>query len=365
MGAKKRPASQKAAAEPEPTGVHEEEVVEIDPPAPPDWNFDPLDEEAISRIEAFLSIPEEERYTGILLGWPGFTAKDLKAGVARIAEQRREAVIPEEEEGREKELIQAQLIRSVSARIDDMDAARAQINDFSASMSSQLLSDNTFESSTKVVSILSSLVTKAAALASQAKEGLDAGLVTACQLRDAQARISGLEEKLDKVNRELHTSRGNEVVLQSQLGSAREASRAALVCEVAAKNAENVVRQELEAAREEMKTVKEELAVEKQAMQDQLRKNEELGVEKELVEARLADAAQYFFGKGRVDAMRDPESDRANWDPDRDETALDTQYPDLANMGQEEEVDSPPSKEKYGDQEMVDGCESVTGSKPV
>ncbi|XP_074314468.1 uncharacterized protein LOC141649684 [Silene latifolia] len=239
-----------------------------------------------------------------------------------------------------------------------MDAARARINEFSAKMGGQLLSANTLESSTKVVSILTSLVTKAAELASQAKEGLDVGLATACQLRDAQARVSSLEEKLDKVNRELHTSRGNEVVLQSQLATAREASRAAIVCEVAAKNAEKVVRQELEA-------VKGELAAEKQAMQDQLRKNEELGAEKELVEARLADVAQYFFGKGRVDAMRDPESDRANWDPDRDETALDTQYPDLANMGQEEEVDSPPSKEKSGDQEMMDGCESVTGSKPT
>ncbi|XP_074318531.1 uncharacterized protein LOC141655345 [Silene latifolia] len=269
----------------------------------PDWNFDPLDEEVISRIEAFLSIPEEERAWPASLGrdllprymktklsvvkvpkgkpsstalslfrssarLASFTAKDLKAGVARIAEQsksqeasgsdktldvlvsnvqspqepprlvspevvqaskrRRETVVPEEE-GREKEPIQAQPIRSVSARMDDMDAARAQIDGFSASMSSsQLLSDNNFDSSTKVVYILSSLVTRAAALASQAKEGLEAGLVTACQLRDAQARISSLEEKLDKVNRELHISRGNEVVLQSQLGSATEASRAAL-----------------------------------------------------------------------------------------------------------------------------------------
>ncbi|XP_074288400.1 uncharacterized protein LOC141613562 [Silene latifolia] len=117
-----------------------------------------------------------------------------------------------------------------------MDAARARIDEFSAKMGSQLLSANTLESSTKVVSILTSLVTKAAELASQAKEGLDVGLATACQLRDAQARVSSLEEKVDKVNRELHTSRSNEVVLQSQLGTAREASRAAIVCEVAAKN---------------------------------------------------------------------------------------------------------------------------------
>ncbi|XP_074301153.1 uncharacterized protein LOC141632506 [Silene latifolia] len=168
-------------------------------------------------------------------------------------------------------------------------------------MGGQLLSANTLESSTRVVSILTSLVTKAAELAAQAKEGLDVGLATACQFRDAQARILTLEEKLDKVNRELHTSRGNEVVLQSQLATARETSRAAIVCEVAAKNAEKVVRQELEA-------VKGELAVEKHAMQDQLRKNEELGAEKELVEARLVDLCSTFFGKGRVDAMRDPES---------------------------------------------------------
>ncbi|XP_074314592.1 uncharacterized protein LOC141649814 [Silene latifolia] len=76
MGAKKRPASQRAAAatvEPEPTDIQEEEVREIDPPAravafkyqdsvsSPDWNHDPLDEEAIARIDAFLAIPEEER----------------------------------------------------------------------------------------------------------------------------------------------------------------------------------------------------------------------------------------------------------------------------------------------------------------
>ncbi|XP_074265093.1 uncharacterized protein LOC141587511 [Silene latifolia] len=241
-----------------------------------------------------------------------FSAKDLKAGVARIAEQsksqeasgsdktldilvseiqplqdpprvispeivqaqkrKREAVILAEEEG-EKQPIPAQPLRSirqVPTRIDDMDDARARIDEFSAKMSDQLLSASTLESSTRVVSILTSLVTRAAELASQAREGLDAG----------QARL------------------GNEVVLQSQLGTAKEAVRAAVVCEVAAKNAEKAVRQELEA--------------EKQAMQDQLRKNEELAAEKELVEARLGDLCSSFFGKGRVDAMRDPRIDRAN-----------------------------------------------------
>ncbi|XP_074305131.1 uncharacterized protein LOC141640139 [Silene latifolia] len=88
----------------------------------PDWSCDPLDEEAVSRIEAFLAIPEEERtwpaslgrellprymktkLTGVRVpkGKPSstalslfrssarlasFSAKDLKAGVARIAEQ--------------------------------------------------------------------------------------------------------------------------------------------------------------------------------------------------------------------------------------------------------------------------------------
>ncbi|XP_074321646.1 uncharacterized protein LOC141658643 isoform X2 [Silene latifolia] len=79
----------------------------------PDWSFDPLDEEAISRIEAFLAIPEEERTWPASLGrellprymkakltgvrvpkvfrssarLASFSAKDLKAGVARIAEQ--------------------------------------------------------------------------------------------------------------------------------------------------------------------------------------------------------------------------------------------------------------------------------------
>ncbi|XP_074274224.1 uncharacterized protein LOC141598330 [Silene latifolia] len=153
----------------------------------------------------------------------------------------------------------------------------------------------------------------AVALTSQAKE-----------FKDARAKIVGLEERLDKVNHELHTSRGNESVLQSQQGSAREASRAAQACEVAAKNAKKVARKELEAVRRELEAVRRELVAEKQAMQDQLKKNEDLGAEKELVETRLADAAQYFFGKGRVDAMSDPESDRAKWDPDRDKTALDT-----------------------------------------
>ncbi|XP_074306411.1 uncharacterized protein LOC141641655 [Silene latifolia] len=233
-----------------------------------------------------------------------FSAKDLKAGVARIAEQsksqeasgsdktldilifdvqppqdpprvmspeivqaqkrKREDVILEEEEG-EKQPIPAQPLRSirqVPARIDDMDDARARIDEFSAKMSDQLLSASTLESSTRVVSILTSLVTRAAELASQAREGLDAGLATACQLRDAQARVSSLEEKLDKVNRDLHTSRGNEVVLQSQLGTARESTRAAIVCEVAAKNAEKVVSRSWKARSE--------------AMQDRLRKNEEL-----------------------------------------------------------------------------------------
>ncbi|XP_074297950.1 uncharacterized protein LOC141628752 [Silene latifolia] len=233
MGAKKRPASQKAVAEPEPKDIHEEEVLEIDPPAPPDWNFDPLDEDGVSRIEDFLSVPEEER------AWPASLGRDLLP-------RRREDVIPEKE-GREKKHIQAQPIRSVkqvSARMDDMDAARAHINEFSASMSGQLLSANTLDSSTKVVSILSSLVTKSVELASQAKE-----------LRDAHARVSSLEEKLDKVNRDC-THPG-------------------------------VVRQELEAVREELKTVKEELTAEKQAMQDQLRKNEKLGAEKEIVKALL------------------------------------------------------------------------------
>ncbi|XP_074315731.1 uncharacterized protein LOC141651942 [Silene latifolia] len=307
MGAKKRPApqkaaaSQKVAAESEPSDVQEEEVMEIGPPA-------------LFRSSAKLA---------------SFTAKYLKVGVARIAEQSKS----QEATGSDKMLdilvsdVQPPQDppRQVSARIDDMDAARARIDEFSAKMGSQLLSANTLESSTKVVSILTSLVTKAAELASQAKEGLDVGLAIACQLRDAQARVSSLEEKVDKVNRELHTSRSNEVVLQSQLGTAREASRAAIVCEVAAKNAEKAVRQELE-------SVREELAAEKQAMQDQLKKNEELGAEKELVEARLADAAQYFFGKGRVDAMRDPDSDRANWDSDRGEAALDAQH--IANLRQ-------------------------------
>ncbi|XP_074287599.1 uncharacterized protein LOC141612716 [Silene latifolia] len=208
---------------------------------------------------------------------------------SRLKKRKREDVILEEEEG-DKEPIQAQPLRSirqVPARVDDMDDARARIDEFSAKMSDQLLSANTLESSTRVVSILTFL-------ASQAREGLDAGLATACQLRDAQAKVANLEEKLDRLNRDLHTSRGNEVVLQSQLGTAKESVRAAIVCEVAAKNAEKVARQELEA--------------ERQAMQDQLRKNEELAAEKELVEARLAIFARYFFGKGRVDAMRDPES---------------------------------------------------------
>ncbi|XP_074314522.1 uncharacterized protein LOC141649740 [Silene latifolia] len=278
----------------------------------PDWNHDPLDEEAIARIDAFLAIPEEERtwpaclgrellprymktkLTGVKVpkGKPSstalslfrssarlasFSAKDLKAGVARIAEQsksqetsgsdktldilisdvqppqdpprivspevvqaqkrKREDVILEEEEG-DKEPIQAQPLRSirqVPARIDDMDDARARIDEFSARMSDQLLSTSTLDSSTRVVSILTSLVTRAAELASQAREGLDLWVSTLVGLGTPVPRL------------------------------------------------------------------------------------------RELVEARLADAAQYFFGKGRVDAMRDPESDRADWNPDRDETALDAQ----------------------------------------
>ncbi|XP_074278312.1 uncharacterized protein LOC141601904 [Silene latifolia] len=172
-----------------------------------------------------------------------FSAKDLKAGVARIAEQsksqeasgsdktldilvseiqplqdlprvispeivqaqkrKREDDILAEEEG-EKQPIPAQPIRSirqVPARIDDMDDARARIDEFSAKMSDQLLSASTLESSTRVVSILTSLVTRAAELASQAREGLDA-VTLACRLRDAQARVSSLEEKLDKLNRD-------------------------------------------------------------------------------------------------------------------------------------------------------------------
>ncbi|XP_074315938.1 uncharacterized protein LOC141652356 [Silene latifolia] len=37
----------------------------------PDWNHDPLDEEAIARIDAFLSIPEEERT------WPACLGREL------------------------------------------------------------------------------------------------------------------------------------------------------------------------------------------------------------------------------------------------------------------------------------------------
>ncbi|XP_074307809.1 uncharacterized protein LOC141642779 [Silene latifolia] len=134
-------------------------------------------------------------------------------------------------------------------------------------------------------------MTSAAAVASQAKEGLDARLISACQLRDARAKIRSLEERLDRVNHELHLSRGNEMVLQSQLGSIREACKAAQVYEVAAKNAEKAAGKELEAVRGELEAVKCELVVERQAMQYQLKKSEELGAEKELVEARFADAA--------------------------------------------------------------------------
>ncbi|XP_074265768.1 uncharacterized protein LOC141588213 [Silene latifolia] len=253
----------------------------------PDWNHDPLDEEAVARIDAFLSIPEEERTWPASLGrellprymktklsgvrvpkgkpsstalslfrssarLASFSAKDLKAGVARIAEQsksqeasgsdktldilvsdvqppqepprlvspevvqaskrRREDVIPEEEGG-EKEPIQAQPIRSirqVSVRIDDMDAARARINKFSAKMGGQLLSANTLESSTKVVSILTSLVTKAAELVSQAKEGLDVGLAR-LSARGCQARVSTRKKKrirLTVVGQELEVVKG-------------------------------------------------------------------------------------------------------------------------------------------------------------
>ncbi|XP_074270560.1 uncharacterized protein LOC141594411 [Silene latifolia] len=142
----------------------------------------------------------------------------------------------------------------VPAQFSDMEAARAQINDFSANMSGQLLSDNVVESSTKVVALLSSLMANAAALTSQAKEGLDAGLITACQLKDARAKIVSLEEELDGVNHEFHTSKSIESVLQSQLGSAREASRAAQACEVAAKNAEKVARKELQCNNLDYKT---------------------------------------------------------------------------------------------------------------
>ncbi|XP_074296941.1 uncharacterized protein LOC141627606 [Silene latifolia] len=287
----------------------------------PDWNHDPLDEEAIARIDAFLAIPEEERawpaclgrellprymktkLTGVKVpkGKPSstalslfrssarlasFSAKDLKAGVARIAEQsksqetsgsdktldilisdvqppqdlprivspevvqaqkrKREDDILEEEEGG-KQPIPAQPLRSirqVPARIDDMDDARARIDEFSAKMSDQLLSASTLDSSTRVVSILTSLVTRAAELASQAREvsWLDLWGHSLVGLRDACAKITNLEEKLDRLNRDLHTSRGNEVVLQSQLATAKESTRAAIVCEVAAKNAEKAVR---------------------------------------------------------------------------------------------------------------------------
>ncbi|XP_074293705.1 uncharacterized protein LOC141620839 [Silene latifolia] len=191
----------------------------------PDWSCDPLDEEAVSRIEAFLAIPEEERtwpaslgrellprymktkLTGVRVpkGKPSstalslfrssarlasFSAKDLKAGppqdpprvaspeIVQAQKRKREDVILEEEEG-EREPI----------RVDQLGAAE---------------------------------------LASQAKEGLDVGLAAACQFNDAQAKVANLEEKLDRLNRDLHTSRGNEVVLQSQLGTAKEATRAAI-----------------------------------------------------------------------------------------------------------------------------------------
>ncbi|XP_074278491.1 uncharacterized protein LOC141602080 [Silene latifolia] len=133
-----------------------------------------------------------------------FSAKDLKAGVTRIAEQsksqetsgsdktldilisdvqppqdpprivspeviqaqkrKREDDILEEEEGG-KQPISAQPLRSirqVPARVDDMDDARARIDEFSAKMSDQLLSASTLDSSTRVVSILTSLITRAA-----------------------------------------------------------------------------------------------------------------------------------------------------------------------------------------------------------
>ncbi|XP_074305548.1 uncharacterized protein LOC141640765 [Silene latifolia] len=191
MGAKKRPASQRAAAaEPEHTDTQEEEVREIDPPA---------------RAVAF------KYQDSPLQDLP----RVISPEIVQAQKRKREDDTLAEEEG-EKQPIPAQPIRSirqVPARIDDMDDARARIDEFSAKMSNQLLSASTLESSTRVVSILTSLVTRAAELASQAREGLDAGLATACQLRDAQARVSSLEEKLDKLNRDLHTSRGNEVVL--------------------------------------------------------------------------------------------------------------------------------------------------------
>jgi len=163
-------------------------------------------------------------------------------------------------------------------------------------------------------------------------QNLNGGLVSACQLQSLRSKINILDwhlknvkDDLVKAKSELDSSKAALVLSESKLGSAREAAKA---------------------AQGKVVGLKKELDAKKLAMENLLKKNEELAASKEAIQGRLSEAAIFFFGKGRIDAMKEPVEVRSYWNPDQDLEELNAAHPELAKLNAVDEVDSPGSQEK-------------------
>ncbi|XP_074321644.1 uncharacterized protein LOC141658639 [Silene latifolia] len=242
-------------------------------------------------------------------------------------------------------------VRGVRARMDEVQFAKDQIQAQAFVVDDPYFKYQAEEASARALAAMYRSRDYAANLVTMLQENVNDVLRSACQLESVHGlknaldwEVQILKKDADKFKAELEVSKAENHSLKED----NEAGKARLLVESSKlKSAQDA----LKALQAKFDIAQEELKAEKQAMQEQLKVNEELAVERDEVQARYKDAALYFFGKGRVDAMKEPAEVRPFWDPDQELADLNTTYPELCKLHADEEVDSPPSKGKNSDAE--------------